>query len=148
MDVVQVSLYLSLDSLQRELCSCLGLLQQDNDALAHRPLALVSHEQTHAPRSSLEQAGKLGPGLPEMETIRHTRQEETQCLFSENTELHFCCWHSRQSFRCIHTDRRGPSFDASARLHYEIANQILKDLKHQTGFDGQDNIALPRQGPL
>ena len=39
------------------LCSCLSLLQQGNETMADRRLVLVPGEQTHAPRSILEQAG-------------------------------------------------------------------------------------------
>ena len=56
------------------LCSCLSLLQQGNETMADRLLILVPHEHTHAPRSILEQARKLGPDVTEMRAIRHTME--------------------------------------------------------------------------
>ena len=38
--------------------------------MADRPLVPVPHEHTHAPRSILEQAGKLGPDVTERERER------------------------------------------------------------------------------
>ena len=55
-------------------CSCLSLLQQGNETIADRPLVLVPHEQTHAPRSILEQARKLGCDVTEMRAIKHTME--------------------------------------------------------------------------
>ena len=40
--------------------------------MADRLLVLVPHGQTHAPRSILEQARKLGPDVTERRAIRHT----------------------------------------------------------------------------
>ena len=54
------------------LCSCLGRLQQGNETIADRLLVLVPHEQTHAPRSILEQAGELGSDLTKTGAIKHT----------------------------------------------------------------------------
>ena len=54
------------------LCSCLSLLQQGNETMADRLLVPVPHEHTHAPRSILEQARKLGPDVTEMRAIKHT----------------------------------------------------------------------------
>ena len=56
------------------LCSCLSLLQQGNETMADRLLVLVPHEHTHAPRSILEQARKLGPDVTEMRAIKHTME--------------------------------------------------------------------------
>ena len=42
--------------------------------MADRLLVLVPHEQTHAPRSILEQARKLGPDFTEMRAIKHTME--------------------------------------------------------------------------
>ena len=42
--------------------------------MADRHLVLVPHEQTHAPRSILEQDRKLGPDVTEMRAIKHTIQ--------------------------------------------------------------------------
>ena len=56
------------------LCSCLSLLQQGNKTMADRLLALVPHEQTHAPGSILEQARKLVPDVTEMRAIKHTME--------------------------------------------------------------------------
>ena len=43
-------------------------------SMADRLLVLVPHELTHAPRSILEQARKLGPDITEMRAIRHTME--------------------------------------------------------------------------
>ena len=56
------------------LCSCLSLLQQGNETMADRLLVPVPHEHTHAPRSILEQARKLGPDVTEMRAIKHTME--------------------------------------------------------------------------
>ena len=37
-------------------------------------LVLVPHEHTHAPRSILEQAKRLGPDVTEMRAIKHTME--------------------------------------------------------------------------
>ena len=42
--------------------------------MADRLLVPVSHEHTHAPRSILEQARKLGPDVTEMRAIKHTME--------------------------------------------------------------------------
>ena len=42
--------------------------------MADRFLVLVPHEHTHAPRSILEQARKLGPDLTEMGAIKHSME--------------------------------------------------------------------------
>ena len=42
--------------------------------MADRLLVLVPHEHTHAPRSILEQARKLGPDATEMRAIKHTME--------------------------------------------------------------------------
>ena len=42
--------------------------------MADRLLVLGPHEHTHAPRSILEQARKLGPDLTEMRAIQHTME--------------------------------------------------------------------------
>ena len=42
--------------------------------MADRLLVLVPHEHTHAPRSILEQARKLGPDVTEMRAIKHTME--------------------------------------------------------------------------
>ena len=42
--------------------------------MADRLLVLVPHEDTHAPRSILEQARKLGPDVTEMRAIKHTME--------------------------------------------------------------------------
>ena len=42
--------------------------------MADRLPVLVPHEHTHAPRSILEQARKLGPDVTEMRAIKHTMQ--------------------------------------------------------------------------
>ena len=42
--------------------------------MADRLLVLVPHEHTHAPRSILEQAKKLGPDVTEMRAIKHTME--------------------------------------------------------------------------
>ena len=56
------------------LCSSLGLLQYGNETMADRLLVFVPHEQTHAPRSILEQARKLGSDLAETGAIKHTME--------------------------------------------------------------------------
>ena len=52
----------------------MSFLQQGNETMADRLLVLVPHEHTHAPRSILEQAGKLGPDVTEMRAIPHTME--------------------------------------------------------------------------
>ena len=42
--------------------------------MADRLLVLVPHEHTHAPRSILEQARKLGPDVTEMRATKHTME--------------------------------------------------------------------------
>ena len=42
--------------------------------MADRLLVPVPHEHTHAPRSILEQARKLGPDVTEMRAIKHTME--------------------------------------------------------------------------
>ena len=42
--------------------------------MADRLLVLVPLDYTHAPRSILEQATKLGPGVTEMRAIKHTME--------------------------------------------------------------------------
>ena len=42
--------------------------------MAGRLLILVPHEQTHAPRSILEQARKLGPDVTDMRAIKQTME--------------------------------------------------------------------------
>ena len=42
--------------------------------MVDRLLVLVPHEHTHAPRSVLEQARKLGPDVTEMRAITHTME--------------------------------------------------------------------------
>ena len=56
------------------LCSCLSLLQQGNETTADKLLVPVPHKHTHAPRSILEQARKLGPDVTEMRAIKHTME--------------------------------------------------------------------------
>ena len=56
------------------LCSCLSLLQQGNETLADRLLVLVPHEHTHAPRSILEQARKLGSDVTGIRAIKHAME--------------------------------------------------------------------------
>ena len=48
--------------------------RQGNETMADRLLVLVPHEHTHAPRSILEQARKLGPDVTEMRAIKHTME--------------------------------------------------------------------------
>ena len=48
--------------------------------MADRLLALVPHEHTHAPRSILEQARKLGPDVTEMRAIGHTMEHIAHSL--------------------------------------------------------------------
>ena len=60
--------------MRTRLCSYLSLLQQGNETMADRLLVLVPHEHTHAPRSILEQARKLGPDVIEMRGIKHTME--------------------------------------------------------------------------
>ena len=43
--------------------------------MADRLLVPVPHEHTHAPRSILEQARKLGPDVTEMRAIKHTTEQ-------------------------------------------------------------------------
>ena len=43
-----------------------------HETMADRLLVLVPHKHTHAPRSILEQARKLGPDVTEMRAIKHT----------------------------------------------------------------------------
>ena len=42
--------------------------------MADRLLVLVPHEHTHAPRSILEHARKLGPDVTEMRATKHTME--------------------------------------------------------------------------
>ena len=42
--------------------------------MADRLLVLVPHQHTHAPRSILEQARKLGPDVTEMRAVKHTME--------------------------------------------------------------------------
>ena len=42
--------------------------------MADRLLVLVPQEQSHAPRSIMEQARKLGPDVTEMRAIKHTME--------------------------------------------------------------------------
>ena len=42
--------------------------------MADRVVVLVPHEHTHAPRSILEQARKLGPDVTEMRAVKHTME--------------------------------------------------------------------------
>ena len=42
--------------------------------MADTLLVLVPHEHTHAPRSILEQARKLGPDVTEMRAIKYTME--------------------------------------------------------------------------
>ena len=42
--------------------------------MADRLLVLLPHEHTHAPRSILEQARKLGPHVTETRAIKHTME--------------------------------------------------------------------------
>ena len=62
----------------------LSLLQQGNETMADRLLVLVPHEQTHAPRSILEQARKLGPNVTEMRAIKQTMEFIAQSLCITN----------------------------------------------------------------
>ena len=55
-------------------CQCPGLLQQGHETVADKLLVLVPHEQTHAPRSILEQARKLGLDVTEIRVIKHTME--------------------------------------------------------------------------
>ena len=48
--------------------------------MADRLLVLVPHEHTHAPRSILEQARKLGPDVTETRALKHTME-----LIAKNT---------------------------------------------------------------
>ena len=66
------------------LCSCLSLLQQGNETMADRLLVLVPHAHTHAPRSILEQARKLGPDVSEMRANKHTMELIAQSLCIAN----------------------------------------------------------------
>ena len=52
--------------------------------MADRLLVLVPHEHTHAPRSILEQASKLGPDVTEMRAIKHTMELIAQSLCTAN----------------------------------------------------------------
>ena len=69
------------------LCSCLSLLQHGNEIMADRLLALVPHEQMHAPHSILEQARKLGPDVTEMRAIKHTMELIAHSLCIANGAL-------------------------------------------------------------
>ena len=53
--------------------------------MADRLLVLVPHEHTHAPRSILEQARKLGPDVIEMRAIKHTMELIAHSLCIANT---------------------------------------------------------------
>ena len=44
------------------------------ETLADRLQVLVPHEQTHAPRSILKQARKLGSDLTQMRAVKHTME--------------------------------------------------------------------------
>ena len=46
--------------------SCVSLLQQGNETIADRLLVLVPHQHTHAPRSILKEARRLGPDVTEI----------------------------------------------------------------------------------
>ena len=48
--------------------------------MADRLLVLVPYQHTHAPRSILEQARKLGPDVTEMRAIKHTMELITHSL--------------------------------------------------------------------
>ena len=50
--------------------------------MADRLLVLVPHEHTHAPRSILEQARKLGPEVTEMRAIKREREREIHYVHS------------------------------------------------------------------
>ena len=75
------------------LCSCLSLLQQGNEAMADRLLVLVPHEHTHAPRSILEQARKMGPDVTEMRAIKHTMElmAHSMCIAGQERGLSTPC---------------------------------------------------------
>ena len=51
-------------------------------------LVLVPHEHTHAPRSILEQARKLGPDVTEMRAIKHTMELIVHSLCIANGASH------------------------------------------------------------
>ena len=54
--------------------------------MAERLQVLVPHQQTHAPRSILEQARKLGPDVTEMRAIKHTTELIAHSLCTANGE--------------------------------------------------------------
>ena len=74
------------------LCACQGILQEGNDAMADRLLVLVLHEQTHAPRSILEQDEELSPDVPELGTIKHTMKLITYSLRIANSAQAKVAW--------------------------------------------------------
>ena len=51
--------------------------------MADKLLVLVPHEHTHAPRSILEKARKLGPDLTEMGAIKHRRRRVVHATGSQ-----------------------------------------------------------------
>ena len=51
-------------------------------------LVPVPHEHTHAPRSILEQARKLGPDVIEMRAIKHTMEHQTHIGAHRPQPLH------------------------------------------------------------
>ena len=65
--------------------------------MADRLLALVPHEQTHAPRSISEQARKLGPDATGMRAIKHTMPARCLIMHYGLTCCLTLCWHHIQA---------------------------------------------------
>ena len=82
--------------------------------MADRLLVLVPHEHTHAPRSILEQARRLGPDVTEMRAIRHTTELIAHSLCIANGALAKVAWDGCPSKTAL---LNGQSMGTKSELH-------------------------------
>ena len=119
--------------------TAMSRMARANETMADRLLVLVPHEQTHAPRSMLEQARKLGPAsadVTEMRAIKHLMELIVHSLCIANKALAKVARDGRpgktallhgQSMGTKSELHQGPEFtDAHWQLMVGLKSQIAK----------------------
>ena len=101
--------------------------------MADRLLVLVSHEHTHAPRSIMEQARKLGPDVTEMRAIKHTMELIAHSLSIANGAPAKVAWDGWPGKTAL---LNGQSMRTKSELHQSPASadahwQLIVGLKSQ-----------------
>ena len=69
--------------MKTDLCSCLGHLQNDCEAMADSLLVLVPHAQTHRASSILKQIGILSPDGSKARAVENVMKQEAELKLPE-----------------------------------------------------------------